>query len=321
MAIARKRIIDESEVGTYLITNRCVRRAFLMGEDFNSGEILDFRRAWVEEWLESLAEVMLIDILDFCVMSNHYHLVLRNRPDLLDELSDEECARRLALMYPGVTCLDRLPDEECPLRVQEMLADSNFENKRRRLTSISSFMAIWQEAIAKRANLEDDCTGHFWEGRFHSVKLLDSIAVLYAFAYVDLNPVKANLTSRVCEAKHTGLKLRWNAREASRDTWLTPFDCREHADGCLPMTLEEFVNAIQKRADAWLANKHTTLSVGHPKRLCELGISKELWSSSIDAVVSGFKYMMGGEESMTRQAAADGKQWYAGISTARALTV
>ena len=323
MAIARKRIIDESEVGTYLVTNRCVRRAFLMGEDFCTGEMLDFRRGWIVEWLESLSKVMLIDVLDFCVMSNHYHLVLRNRPDLLNELSDEECARRLALMYPGVSCVERLPDEACPLRIKEMLEGNNFEKKKQRLASISHFMAIWQEAVAKRANVEDDCTGHFWEGRFHSVKLLDSIAVLYAIAYVDLNPIKAKLTSDVCKSKYTGLKLRLDSRNESggaRDTWLASFDSRKHPDGCLPMTLDSYVKLIQFRADAWLAHKLSTVLDHNPKGLHELGVSKELWATPIDSVIGSFKYMMGCEESMNQQAVADGKQWYAGISTARVLT-
>ena len=52
MTIARNKIINEEEVGVYLITNRCVRRAFLMGRDLQSGKMLDSRRGWIEDWLE-----------------------------------------------------------------------------------------------------------------------------------------------------------------------------------------------------------------------------------------------------------------------------
>jgi hypothetical protein len=42
-----------------------------------------------------------------------------------------------------------------------------------RLADLGWFMKAFKEPIARRANREDDCRGAFWEGRFHSVPLLD----------------------------------------------------------------------------------------------------------------------------------------------------
>ena len=59
------------------------------------------------------------------------------------------------------------------------------------------FMKTLKQPIAHRANKEDHCAGHFFEGRFYSGALLDESAVIAAMAYVDLNPVRASIVSDI----------------------------------------------------------------------------------------------------------------------------
>ena len=73
---------------------------------------------------------------------------------------------------------------------------------------ISWFMKVLNENIAKQANAEDDCTGHFWESRYKSQALLDEQAVLSAMAYVDLNPVRADMAPTPEQSDHTSIQLR-----------------------------------------------------------------------------------------------------------------
>ena len=81
--LLRKYIFDESEPGIYHCINRCVRRAFLCGTDPATGECFEHRKVALQERLAFLAGQLGIDILGFAVMSNHIHVVARNRPDLV----------------------------------------------------------------------------------------------------------------------------------------------------------------------------------------------------------------------------------------------
>ena|GEM_PF-6853675 len=78
-----------------------MRRAFLCGVDPLSGNSYDHRRIWIRDRLESLAGLFGVEIAAFAVMSNHLHVNLRNRPDVVSLWSDQEVARRWLALFPG----------------------------------------------------------------------------------------------------------------------------------------------------------------------------------------------------------------------------
>ena len=84
---------------------------------------------------------------------------------------------------------------------------------------VDCFMKHLKQPIARRANLEDDCTGHFFEQRFYSGALLTEEALVAAMAYVDLNPVRAELAERIEEIRDTSIceRLLENSAEALED--------------------------------------------------------------------------------------------------------
>ena len=61
--LARGEMIDPSEVQVVHCISRCVRRAYLCGEDPVSGESFEHRRLWIRDRLELLASVFGIDCL------------------------------------------------------------------------------------------------------------------------------------------------------------------------------------------------------------------------------------------------------------------
>ena len=111
---ARREIVREDEVGVYHCVARCVRRAFLCGEDAYSHQNFDHRKEWIQERLEELAGIFAIEVGGFAVMGNHLHLVLRTRPDVVARWSDAEVAQRAWRMFPRRRNDDGRPAEPKP---------------------------------------------------------------------------------------------------------------------------------------------------------------------------------------------------------------
>ncbi len=72
MTQARSQQISLEDTPYYHCISRCVRRAFLCGEDHVTGANYEHRKTWVVEKLKELSEVFAIDVCAYAIMSNHY---------------------------------------------------------------------------------------------------------------------------------------------------------------------------------------------------------------------------------------------------------
>ncbi|MBD8527975.1 transposase [Pseudomarimonas arenosa] len=84
MGYPRSQLMDPTVSGTYHCVSRCVRRAFLCGDDVFSGRNFDHRKQWIEDRLLFLAEVFSVSVLAYAVMSNHVHVVVHMAPEQVD---------------------------------------------------------------------------------------------------------------------------------------------------------------------------------------------------------------------------------------------
>ena len=169
----RKFVFEPAEVGVYHCVNRCVRRAFLCGTDAQTGKCYEHRKGALQQRLKLLAGQFAVDVLGFAIMSNHIHLVARNRPDIVADWSDEEVARRWWNIFPKRKNEDGTPAVPTDFELQMITAVTDrLAEIRRRLSSISWFMRCLVEPIARLANREDACSGRFWNGRSYYLHLL-----------------------------------------------------------------------------------------------------------------------------------------------------
>jgi len=208
MTRPRKELISLADTPYYHITSRCVRRAFLCGVDHYSGQSYEHRRQWVVDRIRLLSSLFAIDICAYAIMSNHYHLVLKACPEQLDALSDDDIIERWCALFKGPLLIQHYRSGQ-DLKPYEQAAITDIVNVwRSKLASISWFMRCLNQPIARQANLEDQCTGKFWESRFTSQALKSEEALLSCMAYVDLNPVRAGMAETPEQSEYTSIQER-----------------------------------------------------------------------------------------------------------------
>jgi len=213
----RSEVIDESVVGVYHVWMRCIRRMFLCGYDPLTQQDFSHRKDWFVQRLDELSRIFAVDACVWAILSNHYHLIVRNRPDLVREWCDAEVVRRWWYLFPERRDDLGLPAEPTALEIRSLVEDRKRVAKlRKRLSSISWFMKALNEWFAKRANACEDQIGHFWAERFGCRNLVDEGALLLCSIYIDLNEIRAEMASRPEDSRYTSAYTRILARVLRR---------------------------------------------------------------------------------------------------------
>jgi hypothetical protein len=109
------------------------------------------------------------------------------------------------------------------------IVESKAEIYKQHLIDISCFMRSLNEPITREANREDNCTGHFGEGRFKSQALLNEGAIMSCMAYVDLNLVREDIAATPEQSDFTSIQLCIKAAvKGEQPKGLLPFTGNEH---------------------------------------------------------------------------------------------
>ena len=111
MTQSRQSQMSLSDTPYYQRISRCVRRAYLCGEDKYTEKSFEHRRQWGVERMHYLASLFNIDICAYAIMSNHYHLVLHIDEQQNESLTHEEVCERWCQLYSKPVLVERWQSE------------------------------------------------------------------------------------------------------------------------------------------------------------------------------------------------------------------
>ena len=297
----RKAQVSLDATPYYHCVSRCVRRAFLCGDDTHSGNSYEHRREWIESRIKTLSRIFAIDICAYAVMSNHYHIVLHVDAEQSDAWNEREVIERWERLYSLPVIVKCYLQGEVQSKAEREMVSTMVTAWRERLCDISWFMRCLNEPIARQANTEDGCTGRFWEGRFKSQALLDEKALAACLAYVDLNPVRANMAQTPEQSDYTSVKARIetlkmaDSPEQSNPSHLAPFvgNPREPMPKGLPFPLKEYLELLDWTGRIIREDKRGAISETTPPILERLHVEPKQWLYLTSHFESRFKGMVG----------------------------
>ncbi|MEI8613725.1 transposase [Shewanella sp. PP-He15 brown] len=339
MTSARRQLIDANATPYYHVINRCVRRAFLCGEDKLTGRSFEHRRDWIVDKIKALSAIFCIDICAYAVMNNHYHLVLKIDVEKAKTLSPKEIIIRWCQITKGHAVATKYMNGDALIEGEVMLLDALLAEWHERLSSISWFMRCLNEEIARKANREDECKGAFWEGRFKSQALLDEQALLACMMYVDLNPIRAGIADSLQSSDFTSIQERVNAlnphsnapqlAKTTADNLqqilhkaLAKFDgsTLQNQQTGIPFHFADYLELIDWTGRAIRLDKKGYIDNQLPKLLNELGISPDSWLTSAKEFRRQYSGISGRWDSMCEfKKQHNSGKWCKGKASSQAL--
>jgi REP element-mobilizing transposase RayT len=212
-------------------------------------------------------------VLSYCVMSNHYHILLEVPPMPKGGLPAEEVFRRLRVLYSET----RVAEVEAAYeRAQEQGPEDGgarvLEEFTYRMHDLSEFMKGLLQRFTSWFNRTHDRTGRLWEQRFKSVLVEEGVAAKAMAAYIDLNPVRAGIVedpadyrwSSYAEALAGGKKARAGLVRALRvrDSDLREDSAAGEEDGSFASEKKRIAKGARRWAQGGYGKSYRALLLG-----------------------------------------------------------
>ena len=164
-----RRLVNRFEETIYHVMSRTALDGF---------PLTDVDKDFLVELIKSFSQLYLVDVIGFCIMDNHFHLMIRVYPE--GHFSDDEVLSRLKRFY----------GKDKPVSKHQL------PFYRVKLSSLSEFVKEIKQGFTRYYNKLNSRKGFFWGQRFKSVMIENNEALLNCLAYIDLNPVRAAIVEQ-----------------------------------------------------------------------------------------------------------------------------
>ena len=194
-----QRMIIDDQSTVYHVMSRTALDGFPLG-DIEKDFMLDLIRRY--------AALYLVEILGFCIMGNHFHILVRVIPEY--KFADEDILKRHVGFYGD----------------ERIFADGLIPSLRMKLSNLSEFLREIKVNFARFYNRRHNRRGYFWGDRFKSVIVENGETLINCLAYIDLNPLRAGLVER--PEQYRWNSLGYHVQTKNRDNFLsTDFGLKE----------------------------------------------------------------------------------------------
>lgn len=318
----RKAQISLRDTPYYHCISRCVRRAYLCGDDHLTGKSYNHRRQWIENRLLYLPNIFAIEVCAYAVMSNHCHIVLKVVAQKARSWKVSEILHRWHKLFKGTLLTQKYVSRQHLTKGELQVVKHTAKIYLKRLSSISWFMRVLNEGIARKANREDDCTGRFWEGRFKCQALLDDAALATCMAYVDLNPIRAKLSDSLKSSRFTSIRRRLQTTIGSTDkSKLIQFSDVNVANSTdsLPFTFCSYLKLLEASCAHLKAQSINPLPPNSQELLLQLSLTVSNWVKLSTSFSNSFTGAAGAALKLSRFTKNKKRKRRTGISNARLL--
>jgi REP element-mobilizing transposase RayT len=165
------RLTMTGEPAVYHVISRTALDGFVLG---------DVEKEYLLTLIQRLSAVYFTEVVGFCLMGNHFHLLVRMLPETT--FSDAEIRTRFQRYYGA----DR----------ERQLLDGQLPTLRAKWASLSDYVKELKQSFSRWYNKRHGRKGFFWGERFKSVLVENGDTLINCLAYIDLNPVRAGLVER-----------------------------------------------------------------------------------------------------------------------------
>jgi putative transposase len=171
------RMIVTGEPAIYHVMSRTVLDGFVLG---------DIEKEYMLKLIKHLSKIYFSEVLGFCLMGNHFHLLVKMVPE--NEFSDDDLKMRYESYYGS----GKAP------------TDGQLPMLRQKWSNLSEYVKEIKQTFSRFYNKRHGRRGFFWSERFKSLIVEKGETLINCLAYIDLNPVRAGIVEKPED-------YRWNS--------------------------------------------------------------------------------------------------------------